>query len=409
VNLQDAGTQQQIPLSPGASQRLSRQCWSPDGTRLLVTEFTDDHSRLLVYDLEDNTIVQIAEPDVRHGCFHPITGQILLITDTALRLLDADEYQTVAELNLSSLASVRQTFSGSAVTFADADVVCFLGRDSTYYRWRVNQSCDVMLRETHISSVDIPAHQRDDYTFQASDGLTIPVQRYLPDAPNGAAVMFLEGGPGLRIDPRNPIVRTLLEAGYEVIRPAYRGCDGYGEAHLQANQNEYGRADVRDVVECGIDWRQRFNQPDAPLAVSGYSYGGYLTFLALAQVDDGLWTCGITFWGCTMIPAMSRRYGLPDDPAEYDRALQERSPVRQAHRIRSPLLILHGERDTTSSIDDVQTICRQARMCESIIFEGETHALHGCRPQMYRHMLDFLRTHMRASANSQWSPPHNRT
>ena len=88
--------------------------------------------------------------------------------------------------------------------------------------------------------------------------------------------------------------------------------------------------------------------------------------------------------------------GLPADPREREGALRERSPVRRAGDIRSPLLILHGGRDTTATPPHVRSIRSSVREsgvpCELVVFEEDTHRLKLSRPKMFRRMLEFLDT-----------------
>ena len=232
--------------------------------------------------------------------------------------------------------------------------------------------------------------------FKARDGLDIPVLRYLPRNPTGRAVVYVDGGPSGEIGEDDPVVFRLLEEGYEVIRPAYRGKGGYGTEHELANRGECGRTDVLDVVDCGLDWRCRFNGKDRPLAVSGFSYGGFLTFLALTHSEVS-WTCGITLWGVTELMPLWYSRGLPVNPAERKRAFQERSPVRRAGDIRFPLLILHGGQDTNATTDDVRliqkSVWKSGHHCELVVFEEDGHGLKLSRSEMLGRMLKFLETH----------------
>jgi dipeptidyl aminopeptidase/acylaminoacyl peptidase len=398
------GTNEQVlPRTEGYSQCISRYCWSPDNARIGVLEYEgyrrykhEDPARFAVVRTADNTVAWSSEDaKIDGGGFDPYTGRILIAAQDALRLYEFPSEEPYAELALSGLAPVQITLSGPAVAFdPHGEAVYFLGADSRFYRWTISGGCDVLVEEEpYEEDVD---YQRDDYRFRASDGRDIPVQRYLPDHPNGRAAVFVVGGPRGRIAPLHPIATRLLQEGYEVILPAYRGCDGYGREHLEANREVCGWLDVRDVVECGLDWKQRFTASDRPLAVSGFSYGGYLTFLALTH-PDAPWTCGITFWGCTITPDNFGAGYLPSDPKARQHALQARSPVVQAHRIRFPLLILHGARDATPTKDAraIQDRVRASDIpCRLVIFEEETHGLRGRRPQMYRHMLAFLGEHM---------------
>lgn len=409
-----------LPRPDGFSQRISRNCWSPDDQRLIVTEHRHDAARLAVYQIATGEVVWSgAETNIPisvDGCFDPYTGRIVLMTLDAVSIYDLPS-QTAASATAASVplyaqlpfsrawpgsptepSSIKSTLAGPVIFFAPhEEAVYFLGGDFRFYRWQMHGTCEVIIRP------ELPKYdwtfELKQYEFRASDGLNVTVHQYIPPNSNGRAILFVEGGPGEPMRGDHPIVMRLLAEGYEVIRPAYRGIGGFGRAHAQANEGECGRADVRDVVECGIDWRKRFDKPDAPLAVSGFSYGGYLTFLALTH-PDAVWTCGITFWGATMMSPLTQTTGLPQDADERRKALEERSPARQAHRIRFPLLILHGDRDT-SALTEAATMNEEVKLirdrvrtsnvrCDLIVFEGESHGLKGCRPQMYAHTLKFL-------------------
>jgi dipeptidyl aminopeptidase/acylaminoacyl peptidase len=389
--------EQVLPRPEGFSQRISRYSWSPDNQQLLLTEYRKGETRFVVYQIASGEVVWSKEDtNIVGACFEPYTGRVVCVTNASLSIYELPSQIAYAQLNLSDIAAIRATLSGPVIFFSpNEESVYFLGTDSRFYRWRIHHNCEVLI-EPDIDKREM-AYQRHDYSFRASDGYLIPVQQYIPAKPNGRAIFFVEGGPGAYIDADNAIAVRLLAEGYEVIRPAYRGCGGYGDEHYRANEGQCGQADVRDVVECGIDWRQRFKKPDAPLAVSGYSYGGYLTFLAMSH-QDAVWTCGISFWGATAIPPLVQTKGLPVDSHERQKALEERSPIRQAHRIRFPLLILHGDHDTTALTEEVKIIYERVRasdiLCDLIVFENEGHGLFACRPQMYSHALRFLEANM---------------
>ena len=388
-------TQRQAPLPDGSSHLADRFCWSPDDRHLLIAE-KDKTSRLKVLDVMDMSLIWTVDADEPvHGCFVPNGNQVLGVYKEALRLFTPPSTEPLAELSLTSLSPVQVTLTGPAVAFdRNRKGIYFLGTDGVLYHWEIGGDCEVVMHDQPQRVA--PSHERRDYRFKARDGLDIPVQRYLPRNSNGRPIVYVEGGPGAEIGKDDPVVLRLVEEGYEVIRPAYRGTSGYGTAHKLANRGECGRADVLDVVDCGLDWRRRFGTDDRPLAVSGFSYGGFLTFLALTHAEAP-WACGITLWGVTELMASWHSRGLPVDPLEREGALQERSPVRRASDIRFPLLILHGGRDTTATTQDARSIQKSVREsginCELVIFEEDTHGLKLSRPQMFGRMLEFLDTY----------------
>ena len=388
--------QQQVPLPAGSSHLAGRFCWLPDDQHLLVAE-TGKTTRLKIFDVADLSLVWTIDADEPlQGCFNPNGGQVLGVCEESLRLYAPPSTEPIADLSLASLSPVQVTPTGPAVAFDRNDTgIYFLGTDGALYHWEIGGACKLVMQEQPQKAV--PRHERCDYRFKARDGLDIPVQRYLPGNPNGRAIVFVEGGPSGEIDEDDPVVFRLVEEGYEVIRPAYRGKGGYGSVHELANRGECGRADVLDVVDCGLDWRRRFDANERPLAVSGFSYGGFLTFLALTHAESH-WSCGVTLWGATELMATWHSRGLPVDPLEREGALQERSPVQRAGDIRFPLLILHGGRDTTATTREVQSIQESLLelgvYCKLVVFEEDTHGLTLSRPEMLSHMLEFLDTYL---------------
>lgn len=401
-----AGKLLSLPRIEGMSYSIGHQCWHPDDSHMLVTERSDSTARLLSVRLQDcSTEILLEGAAIQAGCFSQNGKTLLCVRSDRLGLYSFPGVKKIEELALDEFASVKATRMGPYLSFdAEDSAIYFLGTDFGIYQWRQGKGCALVRKAQSTEADTEPAYKKEEYWFAARDGYRVPVLRYVPAKTNGMTVMFIHGGPGGTIDPKRPIPLRLLREGYEVIRPSYRGSDGYGADHRNANRHECGRADVWDVVDCGIDWRKRFGTADSLLAVSGYSYGGFLTFLALTD-PAAVWSCGITLWGGTMIPPSHANQGVPSDNEAREAALLERSPVAQAARIKHPLLILHGARDTTSSVSDVSRIQQSVKSagipCELVIFENDGHGLHLNRDAMFQHMFDFLEAYGGSSTNSR--------
>jgi dipeptidyl aminopeptidase/acylaminoacyl peptidase len=186
---------------------------------------------------------------------------------------------------------------------------------------------------------------------------------------------------------------------------AYRGSSGYGREHEEANRGECGRADVWDVAAAGLDWKSR-NGNGRPLILAGYSYGGFLSLLALA-LEENPWAGGLVLWavsGLHRFGAIQQR-AFPADPAQRAEALIERSPLAQAGRIRGPLLIFHGALDTTATTEEMQAICdgvvAAGGDCELIVYDDDTHGLLRHRDDIHTHVLAFVK---RFNPRGAWPP-----
>ena len=141
------------------------------------------------------------------------------------------------------------------------------------------------------------------------------------------------------------------QAGYAVFFPNPRGSGGYGEAFRSANVRDWGVKDYEDLMK-GIDALVERGIADADhLAVSGWSYGGFMTSTIVTKTDrfkaafvGAAVTNLASFTGTTDIPEFSRSYfgSWPwEDPAAY----VEHSALFHAGSVKTPSLIVHGDKD----------------------------------------------------------------
>ncbi|ARJ04406.1 peptidase S9 [Cnuibacter physcomitrellae] len=228
-----------------------------------------------------------------------------------------------------------------------------------------------------------------------------------------AAMLHLHGGPESQ---ERPVFsaqhQAMAAAGISVLAPNVRGSSGFGREFGHAD-DVHGRqgafddvtASARHLVEIGVAEEGR-------LAVTGRSYGGYLTLCALAFTPEvfvaGVDVCGMSdllaFYEETepwIAEAAVTKYG---DPVA-DRALLEAiSPLNAADRIRSPLLVVHGELDTNVPIGEARRIVARleqlGREVEYLELPGEGHEYRRVesRRTLVDAMLRFLAPRLLGSA-----------
>ncbi|RPK93618.1 alpha/beta fold hydrolase [Streptomyces sp. ADI98-10] len=179
-------------------------------------------------------------------------------------------------------------------------------------------------------------------------------------------VVALHGGPEdhwtLGFD---PVLARLSEAGAAVVAPNQRGSTGYGRAHAEAIHGAWGvpdLADIRFLVRTLTEQRP----PDAePPVLLGTSYGGFLALLAVCA-DPHAWArCaviapflsarGLRERSSPAVHALIDRHGLGEPPKD---DLGPRDVERLAHRIRVPLLALHGCDDPVVPVDETRRLHR---------------------------------------------------
>jgi dipeptidyl aminopeptidase/acylaminoacyl peptidase len=224
-------------------------------------------------------------------------------------------------------------------------------------------------------------------TIRARDGQAIPLTLWRPPAATGKrggttvpTVVHVHGGPSWQAyRDFQPFRQLLVQEGFAFLSVDFRGSTGYGRAYRLANRDEWGHADLHDVIDAG---RWAAGQPwsNGKLAMYGGSYGGYLTLCALVE-EPGMWAAGIDLFGDSEIAEsyrhgdrvgrldLQRMMGSPDDPGRAD-FFRRGSPLYRAERIEAPLLILHGRRDRR--VVPLMT----EKMVEALEIESKHHEVH---------------------------------
>ncbi|WP_375481187.1 S9 family peptidase [uncultured Jatrophihabitans sp.] len=226
--------------------------------------------------------------------------------------------------------------------------------------------------------------------FDAHDGLPLSAWFYpARPGPGGGpppAMISLHGGPEAQERPVfTPQHQVVVAAGISVLAPNIRGSSGFGRAFVHAD-DRWGRVDaIRDVADCARILAGRGLADPGRIAVTGRSYGGYATLMALIRHSPafaaGVDICGMsdlhTFYRDTepwIAAAATSKYG---DPVHDSALLAHVSPLHAADAITVPLLVVHGELDTNVPLGEALQLVERLRALdrpvEYLQLEGEGH------------------------------------
>jgi dipeptidyl aminopeptidase/acylaminoacyl peptidase len=145
-------------------------------------------------------------------------------------------------------------------------------------------------------------------------------------------------------------IQLLASQGWVVFQPNYRGSDNLGNEYTAAIWNDAGDGPGRDVmsgVELLID---KGIADSSRMAVSGWSYGGYMTTWLLGNYPDR-WKAGVAGAPVTDhldqyvlsdIHSLVATYfgGSPFTDPKLLQAYREQAPITYAVNIKAPTLVL---------------------------------------------------------------------
>ncbi len=234
--------------------------------------------------------------------------------------------------------------------------------------------------------------------YPGADDVPIPALLYRPPTPvagaRSPAIVWAHGG-GTWQHLRNwdPIPQWLARHGYVVLAPNARGSRGYGRAFREGNVRDWGGKDLDDHVR-GADWLEASGNADgARIGIYGSSGGGYMTAIAVTCAPErwaaGVTSCGIvsleTFYRSTRADLRGMVESYLGSPDEVPELFRERSPLTHLHRIRAPLLVLHGGTDprvpATEATLLTEELARLDKEHELHIYPDEGHGFRSLENQ----------------------------
>lgn len=258
-------------------------------------------------------------------------------------------------------------------------------------------------------------------TFAARDGRTIPIWLTTPPGANSErkppAVVLVHGGPWVRNGywQWDAMPQFLASRGYVVLEPEFRGSLGYGDLHHRAGWKQFGLT-MQDDVADAVSWATKQGLIDGGrVCIAGISYGGYATLMGLARHPE-LYRCGVAWAALTEprllfkstwqhdLPEEFQRHHLPlmlGDPDQDSALIDAASAVRQAGRIKAPLLLAHGEIDRRVPLEHGQAMRNALRDAgrppEWVQYRHEGHGwtLLENRVDWAERMENFLAQHLR--------------
>ncbi|OLC22631.1 MAG: hypothetical protein AUH36_01445 [Chloroflexi bacterium 13_1_40CM_55_7] len=231
----------------------------------------------------------------------------------------------------------------------------------------------------------------------------------LPRQAVSPAIVYVHGGPTSQtVNSFSRIIQYMVNQGYIVIAPNYRGSTGYGKEFQQANLFDMGGGDLQDVL-AAADWIKQTGYVDPKkLILMGGSYGGYMTMMGVTKAPD-VWAAGVPIvpfvnWFTEIEnedPVLQQSdLATMGDPVKNKALFEDRSPIYFIDRIKAPLLLLAGGHDPrcpkTEAQQVVDAIKKRGGVVEYKVYENEGHGFARVENQIdaYKRVAEFLKAHV---------------
>jgi dienelactone hydrolase/Tol biopolymer transport system component len=283
--------------------------WSPNGTQLLLYQGQEADQCFVVFSLVDDTFQRLSN----------LSGSILYAT-----------------------------FGGNNEIFVHheehrpAEVI-------------VLDSITGQIKGTRLSGGPLPPEQPwTSVIFSSSDGQLVQGWLIKPEGEGPfPVILHMHGGPHEQAWQHfSPELQLWIDHGFAVFSVNYRGSTGFGDAFQAHIIGNPGYWELEDIV-AGRNWlvQQGIACQDAIL-LTGWSYGGYLTLLALGKYPE-LWAGGMAGYAIADWSLLHAEVSeglqftwlfggtLEEKPEQY----RVSSPITYAERVKVPLFIYQGRND----------------------------------------------------------------
>ncbi len=333
------------------------------------------------------------------------------IAKRKIHFLDASYQKIYDDLN--------KLLPNDEVKIADKDSLenCFIIKTFTdkspgaYYLYTIKDKQLTKLSDLNSAINPEEMCEMKAVSYKARDGqiihgyLTLPLGKDEKDLP---CIVMPHQGPSTRnVWGYAPEVQYLANKGYAVFQMNFRGSTGYGKNFQNAGFKQWG-GKMQDDIYDGVKWliEEGVINPNK-IGVFGYGFGGYSALNQIVYHPE-LYKCAASYSGYINLftyikgfPAYYKPYKLmlnemigdPENDIEY---LKSASPIFQIDKIKSPIFIAQGSKDSKVNVTETNQFVKELRKKQItvnyILNENETQLFKSPENKftLYKQLGDFL-------------------
>jgi len=358
------------PTDRGGGWSIRKAQWSPDGRTLAVVLQDSGWDNIYLVPSSGGPSSGGAPQALTHGEFEDVNpvfspdGKSLAVVSSRKNLeetgiwivpLDGSAPRALTKFDTPGLESQPEWSPDGAKLY--------------FHRTTPLQATDLLVADlsggaprhlTHTTPkvFDGALEMPEEVHYRGKDGMDIAAILYKPrDAKPGrnAAVLWIHGGPeGQDTFRFDGWAQYLAQSGYAVLEPNYRGSAGYGEKFRNLNVEDSGGGEMDDVA-AGAEYLVKQGLADPKrLAIGGGSHGGTMVAYAVTKYPD-LFAAAMELYGVVDRATFNERTNrnsavrwmmkMGGSPEEKPEVYRKANALLQIDKIKTPLLVMHGEND----------------------------------------------------------------
>ncbi|TFJ92380.1 S9 family peptidase [Lentibacillus salicampi] len=382
-------------------------------TIYFITDFESEYNYVAKFDLNTlnfSRVLTIEHESIEQLKFNKEKNALFLVTEKGVTdILYRYEMETEKLVKLSAPVDVIEQ-----IKVTKAGNLYILGRSATIphniFQSKFGENWIQLTNNRVLGVSSDEMVEPDVVSYQSFDGMEMEslLFRAKPEHDNGYTIFWPHGGPqAAERKFFRSMFQCLLNRGYTIFAPNFRGSTGYGSSFVKMVEQDWGEGPRLDCV-AGIEWlfEQGITDRDKLFLVGG-SYGGYMTLLLHGRHPEYFKACVDLFGPSDLFtfvnsvpphwkPIMDRWLGDPERDKE---RFTKDSPVTYLDGMTKPMLVIQGAKDprvVKEESDNIVAKLQEAgRDIDYLVLEDEGHGFSKKENEIsvYKRMLDFLEKH----------------
>ncbi len=386
--------------SIGDSERFRFMGFNPDNPNLAYAKASHGTDRDIIYEFDlqtgalGNVVYDNGQLDAGWLVRNPHNNQLLAAYTEGDKLEKAylDPYYEKIDRQLDRALPGRANYitqltpdNKSALVYSISDSYA-----GAFYHYDFDGKTVAIFNENNPALNPDYLAKTTAISYAARDGLRIPAYLTLPQnaaKTNLPLVVMPHGGPWVRDTNEYDFwVQFIASRGYAVLRPNFRGSDGFGRKFEALGYGEWGGAMIDDIADGVTHLANEGIVDKTRVCIAGASFGGYAAIMSAIRYED-MYKCALAVapvtdlkeWAETLDDRAGKDYYTRITGKYGRKVFKTQNPVKQAKHLRVPLVLIHGAKDYRVGVEHSQEMDKALKKAghapKYVELETEGHSL----------------------------------